>query len=298
MQSWPDPPAALPTVDGPSWAVPSLARAATQRHPKPGPATTVPEHGVQVPAYRLPADQPGRYRDVVASTAAAPMLLPALVATALHRDLLSGGRIPLPAFGMVHVASVVEATGTLPSDQPWQVQAWAAGTRHVAAGVEFDLWAQCVAGSARWQARVVTLSRSRRAAGSEPSAAPALPEAAALTEQEVLPAAESIGRAYARVSGDVNPIHLHAFTARPFGFSRAIAHGWWLAARVLALTTLDDVPAGVTRRLEIAFRRPVMLPSRPLLRFGNPAAADVPFALLDAADASRVLLGGRVLSGA
>ena len=34
------------------------------------------------------------------------------------------------------------------------------------------------------------------------------------------------GRRYARVSGDYNPIHLWALTARPFGFRAPILHGY------------------------------------------------------------------------
>ena len=43
-----------------------------------------------------------------------------------------------------------------------------------------------------------------------------------------------IGRRYAGVSGDPNPIHMYAVTARLFGFKSAIAHGMWSYARVLA----------------------------------------------------------------
>ena len=44
--------------------------------------------------------------------------------------------------------------------------------------------------------------------------------------------AEDAGRRYASVSGDVNPIHLHALSARAFGFDRAIAHGmFWCTHR-------------------------------------------------------------------
>ena len=45
--------------------------------------------------------------------------------------------------------------------------------------------------------------------------------------------AEGTGRAYAAVSGDWNPIHLHALTARPLGFPTAIAHGMYTYARVM-----------------------------------------------------------------
>ena len=47
-------------------------------------------------------------------------------------------------------------------------------------------------------------------------------------------APRDIGRRYGRVTGDLNPIHLSALSARLFGFRRAIAHGMWTKARALA----------------------------------------------------------------
>ena len=43
-----------------------------------------------------------------------------------------------------------------------------------------------------------------------------------------------LGRRYASVSGDINPIHMHPLSARLFGFPSAIAHGMWTKARCLA----------------------------------------------------------------
>ena len=68
------------------------------------------------------------------------------------------------------------------------------------------------------------------------------------------------GRRYGSVSGDYNPIHLHAMTAKLFGFKRAIAHGMWTLARTLAEVE-DDLPADGRVFLEVGFKRPVYLPS-------------------------------------
>jgi len=46
----------------------------------------------------------------------------------------------------------------------------------------------------------------------------------------------SIGRQYAKVSGDYNPIHLHPFSAKLFGFKKAIAHGMY--SKALAISTI------------------------------------------------------------
>ena len=67
-----------------------------------------------------------------------------------------------------------------------------------------------------------------------------------------------IGRRYAAVSGDRNPIHLHALTAQAFGFPSAIAHGMWLKARTLA-SLEGRLPDAYTA--DVAFKLPVLLPS-------------------------------------
>ncbi|MNP49642.1 bifunctional enoyl-CoA hydratase/phosphate acetyltransferase [compost metagenome] len=68
-----------------------------------------------------------------------------------------------------------------------------------------------------------------------------------------------IGRRYAKVSGDYNPIHLSALSAKMFGFPTAIAHGLWNKARTLAALA-EHLPAA---NIEIAvqFKKPVRLPS-------------------------------------
>jgi acyl dehydratase len=71
------------------------------------------------------------------------------------------------------------------------------------------------------------------------------------------------GRRYARVSGDVNPIHLHPWTAKAFGFPRAIAHGMWTAARAIAALQ-GRLPAAFT--YDVAFGKPLLLPSTVELR--------------------------------
>jgi len=67
-----------------------------------------------------------------------------------------------------------------------------------------------------------------------------------------------LGRRYGSVSGDRNPIHIHALSARLFGFPQAIAHGMWTKARALA--ALEPLPDAYT--VDVSFRRPILLPSR------------------------------------
>ena len=70
-----------------------------------------------------------------------------------------------------------------------------------------------------------------------------------------------LGRRYGGVSGDLNPIHLHPWSAKRFGFPTAIAHGMWTAARCLAQLGSAGAPDGPFR-CEVAFRRPIRLPAK------------------------------------
>ncbi len=79
------------------------------------------------------------------------------------------------------------------------------------------------------------------------------------------------GRRYALASGDYNPIHLWGWTARPFGFSRPILHGFCtkaMVAHALVERRFRGDPAAL-RRLSITFRAPLLLPAGVRLLVGD-----------------------------
>ncbi|MFT3970828.1 MAG: MaoC/PaaZ C-terminal domain-containing protein [Micropruina sp.] len=67
-----------------------------------------------------------------------------------------------------------------------------------------------------------------------------------------------LGRRYAAVSGDANPIHLNPLAAKAFGLPRTIAHGMWTHAHALAALQprLPD-----SFEASVRFAKPVLLPS-------------------------------------
>src|SRR5690606_8549720 len=74
---------------------------------------------------------------------------------------------------------------------------------------------------------------------------------------------------YAAVSGDRNPIHMHPLLAKAFGFPRTIAHGMYTAARLLAAVGAER---GESYTWDVAFARPVLLPSTVAVRVAHPDA--------------------------
>jgi acyl dehydratase len=78
--------------------------------------------------------------------------------------------------------------------------------------------------------------------------------------------AADIGRRYAAVSGDRNPIHLYGMTAKAFGFPRQIAHGMWTKARCLAALQ-GRIPDALT--VQVAFPTPGPAADDGRLRLGG-----------------------------
>ena len=72
------------------------------------------------------------------------------------------------------------------------------------------------------------------------------------------------GRRYGAVSGDVNPIHLSAVTAKAFGFPSAIAHGMYTASRAFTEARVD---LSKPLRWDVTFDAPVTLPGSLLVAF-------------------------------
>ena len=186
-----------------------------------------------------------------------PHTYPHLLGFPLQVALMADRSFPLPLPGLVHLENRITVHRLLTADDRLDLTVHAADLRPNTKGTLVDLVTEVdVDGERVWDGRSTYLRRGRRdtnaVAGQQ---APAFPAGA---PAGLLRLPEGLGRAYAAVSGDVNPIHLHSLSARTMGFPRAIAHGMWTAARTLA--TLGPVASGPSTST-VWFRKPVLLPS-------------------------------------
>src|SRR5699024_626001 len=123
-------------------------------------------------------------------------------------------------------------------DEPLAVTVSVSATREVRHGLEFDLVTKMTdrSGQRVWEETGTLLARRRRRrTRSAGDTTATVPRATPSAHHKRLQIAADIGRRYAFVAGDFNPIHLSAYTARLFGFDHAIATGMWLKARVAAV---------------------------------------------------------------
>ena len=194
-----------------------------------------------------------------------PPTYPHLVAFPLQMAVMSGHGFPLPLLGAVHVENRIEVVRAIGVDEPLDVSVWASDLRPHRRGRQVDLVSEVsVRGDVVWRGTSTYLSRGAEhpeAPSSEPPSTAALER---VTAGPLWRLGEGTGRAYAAVSGDWNPIHVHALVARPLGFPSAIAHGMYSYARALASLGPKVPESGLTSR--VWFRKPVRLPSTVRLR--------------------------------
>jgi acyl dehydratase len=187
-------------------------------------------------------------------TDALPPTYPHVLAFPLAMALMTRADFPFPLLGLVHIANRIETVAPLRvTDRPTlRVRATALGPhqrgRQLDVVTEAHLDGVCV-----WREHSTYLHRdgSKKTEKSEKSET----TPAAGTARWLVPA--SVGKVYARVSGDRNPIHTSRLGARLFGFPRRIAHGMWSAARCLAALE-GRLPDAAT--VEMRFQRPLLLP--------------------------------------
>jgi acyl dehydratase len=185
---------------------------------------------------------------------ALPPTYPHLLAFPLQLALLCDGRFPFSPLGLVHLENELEVAGDLPIDSPYDLTLWAEGPAQHSRGWTVTVFKEAaVGGEVRWRERSVFL-RLARAPGKGGSPPPAVGG----EEVAQIVAAADVGRRYAAVSGDRNPIHTFPAAARLFGFKGTIAHGMWLKGRALA--ALGDRLTAPSYTAQVRFRSPLYLP--------------------------------------
>jgi acyl dehydratase len=182
-----------------------------------------------------------------------------MLAFPLQMALMSDRSFPLALPGMVHVRNRIDVVRAIRSDEPLDLEVRAENFARHRSGAAVDLHATASAGGEEvWRSTSTYLARGATAPEGAPEAdvdvtVGALQRVAATWR---IPA--DAGRRYAKVSGDVNPIHLSGLIAKAFGFKRAIAHGMWVKARVLGALS-GRLPDALS--IDVGFRKPLFLPS-------------------------------------
>ena len=231
---------------------------------------TVPRIEAVLERFSVDAAHLARYRRICGNreTDTLPIAYPHILATPVHLAMIASDAFPVNLLGVVHVRNRIVQQRPLGVRESGQIRARLEGHRETSRGQELDLLTEVSIGSETvWSETATLLTRKRsriRNARSEGNAMPevSVPPGAAVASRDFI-VERGVGRQYARVSGDFNPIHIADLPARFFGFKRAIAHGMWSLARCAAEIGGPAFARPCT--LDVAFKRPIAFCSRVVL---------------------------------
>ncbi|RUO38347.1 acyl dehydratase [Aliidiomarina shirensis] len=191
-----------------------------------------------------------------------------LLAQRAHLAAMLDPEFPWPILGMVHVANAMayhnppDMNHGFTIDVNIEMPERAATRKRVRPiyKVEFFqnglLIAECMSTYQVGGGEPPTVGRRREA--------PA-PDLTDYERAELWQLGSDLGRSYAHLSGDYNPIHLHPWLSRWFGFSRPIIHGMYSVAQ--AQSDLEKQFSLPVIAMDIAFRRPLILPANAALHY-------------------------------
>jgi acyl dehydratase len=187
----------------------------------------------------------------------APLTYPHLLAFPLHMAVLSDPSFPFPAVGAVHLGNAITQHRRVAIGETLTVTVRADEVRSHPKGRVVDFVTTVDAGGeVVWESTSTYLKRGRSDGDSQGPTDEGGPTTV-VPGRVTWRLGGDLGRRYAAVSGDHNPIHLYPLTAKALGFPRQIAHGMWSLARCVAALE-NRLPDAVT--VEAAFKKPIFLP--------------------------------------
>jgi acyl dehydratase len=255
------------TLTGSPSILPLYARAAAPMVPGASLLPFVPGRGKEIPDVELTQPDVQADRDAVAAYAKVcgfplrgtlPVTYPHVQAFPLHMAIMADGSFPFGAVGLVHVENRIVQHRPIDIGEQITLRVHATKLEPHPKGRTFSIVTEAHVGAERvWEGHSTML---RRGGGSGPE-----PSRSTERDGDSRPASAEwdlggdLGRRYAAVSGDRNPIHMHSLPAKALGFSRAIAHGMWTKARCLAALE-STLPSAY--EVDVRFQRPILLPSK------------------------------------
>ncbi|HEY4778405.1 MAG TPA: MaoC/PaaZ C-terminal domain-containing protein [Solirubrobacterales bacterium] len=275
------------TLDSSPSILPLYARAAAPLVPGASLLPFVPGGGGEIPDLDLKLESVVADPAAVAAYAKAcgfalrdslPVTYPHVLAFPLQMAVMADGAFPFGAVGLVHVENRIEQQRRIGAGEELAIRVRPTKLAPHSKGQTFSLLTEITVGDELvWESTSTMLRRGKGDAKASREAFAALPADTPASAEWKL--GGDLGRRYAAVSGDRNPIHMHSLAAKPLGFPGAIAHGMWTKARCLA--ALDSrLPDGFS--VDVRFRKPILLPARVEFASAAEGGAKLAFAVRDA----------------
>ncbi|NKY60213.1 MaoC family dehydratase [Nocardia flavorosea] len=187
-----------------------------------------------------------------------PLTYPFVITFPMVMKMIVQRDFPFVAVGAVHAENLIERTRDISAGEPLDITAHIENLREHPKGLLVDAISEIRVGRELVWRQVTTLLHQQKTSLSGGPKPEPKPEEVPPPPLRTLRVDQATITRYANASGDQNPIHTSALGAKAFGFPRAIAHGMWSAAAILA-TLEGRIPGAVS--YAVKFGKPILLPS-------------------------------------
>ena len=185
-----------------------------------------------------------------------PAIYLAVLSQSLQMHMMTTETFPFAILGLVHIRNQIKQNRKVGTNEALTLSCKFGDVQPHDKGVQFDFMTTAKVGNDVVMEGVTTyLARQKTSVKATPKLVDNKTPAYELNAEWNV--SENTGRRYALTSGDFNLIHIHAITAKAFGFKQAIAHGMWSKAKALASLTLPDA-----YEADVWFKLPMYLPSK------------------------------------
>ena len=185
-----------------------------------------------------------------------PAIYLAVLSQSLQMHMMTTEAFPFAILGLVHIRNQIKQTRKVGVNEQLTLSCKFGELQSHDKGIQFDFITTAKVGNEVVMEGTTTYLARQKTNG-KVAAKVAESKAPAYEMQAEWNVSENTGRRYALTSGDFNLIHIHAITAKAFGFKQAIAHGMWSKAKALASLTLPD-----SYEADVWFKLPMYLPSK------------------------------------
>jgi acyl dehydratase len=177
----------------------------------------------------------------------------------LRAFLASRPEAPFPLPGMVHLSDRIRQYRPVRPDESFTVECRFGHLMAHEKGTAFETLTQLFSGDELvWEENTVNLYLGKKIPC--PSEAESTPiELSQNCSSVPVALGADLGRKYAAVSGDYNPIHLNRLGARLFGFHKHLLHGWY---SVNSCLQPYEKQLKEKAELQAYFKKPLFLPSK------------------------------------
>ncbi|WP_018024809.1 MaoC/PaaZ C-terminal domain-containing protein [Corynebacterium ulceribovis] len=178
----------------------------------------------------------------------------------LQMELMTQPKFPLPMMGLIHTTNTWRQLRPVPLDSEVDLQVTVAEFRPHRVGTEVLLVSQVlIDGQVAAEEETTYLAKGVKLDGLGEALEAVRPEFETPMPTALWKLDSDTGREWAKLSGDINPIHINPLLAKGLGMPGMIAHGMYTASRALSEC---DVQPGTSWSFDIEFAAPVVLPTK------------------------------------